>query len=742
MRAPARSQSQTCLTPDLLALRDQLASAVGKPDESFTVGDIDVEIRRLGSALWLIGRRRRAEGGFAMRIADWLDAAPLRRLAPATGETASFAVTSELGEHQISVKSGALALAYVRIVWRFTPAAPTLLPTAQRDLILLGARDDPRAATGQVHAVQRGPNTGLVYFEMEAPVADSFFYLQNLTALNDYFRITETSPAEVVGGVWPELGLRLPRGTTHDTESARPLPAGEAVTLSDAILLVRPESPRDERERARHFLQMLGGAYQLLELPPTEFRDWIARAEASLRDLDRAPEAAVRHYGHRYLHPYTAAEYPDSMVQLSVVEALHGWGQWTGTAHPLETEFKAGLSRFYDRKLGALRRYLPNVGSDKDADAVDSWYLYHPLLNLGKLALSGDKKARALFVKSLAFGIRAAHHFHYKWPIEYKIDDFSVITDTADADGRGQTDVGGLYAWVMLQAFELTDEPHYLDEARAAIDAAIGLGFNINYQANLTAWGAAACMRLWRITNRDVYLEQSYVYLASFFHHCEIWESRLGHAVHYRNFLGATALQDAPYMALYECFESFAAFEHYLADSGPDLDPAARMLVSEYCKYALDRAWFYYPDALPKEAIADEQRENNGHIDRSLAFPLEDLYPDGQPAGQVGQEIYGAGAAFVFATRAFHQVEGAPFLLYCDHFVRAIERTGSHTLMLSLAGGDTCTARLSFVRKKRHKLTATRVAAPDGDMLRPHDAGRHRIDYRVPANGRFILKWE
>ena len=76
-----------------------------------------------------------------------------------------------------------------------------------------------------------------------------------------------------------------------------------------------------------------------------------------------------------------------------------------------------------------------------------------------------------------------------------------MITDVAGDDGRGQTDVGGIYAWVMLQAFELTDDKRFLDEARAAIDAAIGLRFDLNYQANLTAWGAAACMRLWRITN-------------------------------------------------------------------------------------------------------------------------------------------------------------------------------------------------------------------------------------------------
>src|SRR3546814_1214240 len=91
-------------------------------------------------------------------------------------------------------------------------------------------------------------------------------------------------------------------------------------------------------------------------------------------------------------------------------------------------------------------------------------------------------------------------------------------------------------------------------------------------------------------------------------------------------------------MAIYECFDSFSAFEHYLGDSGPDLEPAARLLLSEYCRYALHRAIYYYPEELPPEAIAEKKRENNGHIDRKLSFPLEDLYPDGQQAGQVGQE--------------------------------------------------------------------------------------------------------
>src|SRR3546814_14941544 len=82
------------------------------------------------------------------------------------------------------------------------------------------------------------------------------------------------------------------------------------------------------------------------------------------------------------------------------------------------------MGRFYDPKLKTLRRYLPNVGDDKNADAVDSWYLYHPLLNLGKLALAGNARAKRLFLKSIDYGIRAAHHFDYTWPVQYDVTDF------------------------------------------------------------------------------------------------------------------------------------------------------------------------------------------------------------------------------------------------------------------------------------------------------------------------------
>jgi len=699
MTTLALNRDALAVSPYVLALRETREGsepAVAR----FSIGELDVEVRAAGDSVWALVRRE-GRGGVAVRAAYLAGTFDCEAVQTEPGEAARLRVSSALGEHVIAFQTGEDALEHLRVTVRFMPAVPIVMPFVPRDLYPLDASDDALGATGRIEATQRGLNAGVLYFRIDEPDFGNVLYFQNLSAMNGYYRATGTKPDEAVGVEWPELGYLLPTPPQSGTPQINPLEPGVEVTLSDAILVFRHEAPSEERESARQFLQMLGTAYKMLELPQAEYRDWVERSERTLRDLDEAPEATIRHYGHRYIHPYTASEYPDVMVQMSLVSAIHDWGKWSSEPRPLEEEFKAGLERFYDPELKTLRRYLPNVGDDKDADAVDSWYLYHPLLNLAKLALDGDADARQLFLKSVDFGIRAAHHFQYKWPVQYKVTDFSVITQTADADGRGQTDVGGIYAWVMLQAFELTDDKRFLDEARAALDAAMGLRFNVNYQANLTAWGAAACMRLWRVTNEQVYLEQSYVYLASFFHNSIIWQSEIDLAVHYKTFMGVTCLQDAPYTAIYECFDSFAAFERYLDDSGPDLEPAARMLVSEYCKYALDRAWYYYPDALPPEAVSPEQRESNGHVDRKLSFPVEDLYPDGQLAGQVGQEIYGGGAAFVFATRAFHAVEGAPFRLRCDHFARAIERTGDRALTITLDGGETCTAHLNLVRLKR-----------------------------------------
>jgi hypothetical protein len=729
------------VTPSAVLLREQLRDGTMRELESLTLGTRSITICAGHDAIWVIIRRE-GRGGLAMRAAflsaGYHDVRLARRRA---GEAARIEVESGIGVHRVALRLDEDAIPLLRVTTSVEPAAPLLTSFVPRDLYPLDAGDDPLGARGTVEAAQRGFNSGAIYFRLEEPEFGSVLYFQNLTTLNPYFRATDTKPDGAVGGVWPEIGYLIPTPPQRGTPPVDPLPAGQETVLSDALFAFHDDVAGDEHDMARRYLALMGAALRRITPPDTDYHDWVWRAERTLKDLTHSPKATIRHYGHLYIHPYTAAEYPDSMVQLSVLASIRDYEVWTGAKTPIGADLAAGLGKFYDPRLKTLRRYLPNVGKDKDRNAVDSWYLYHPLTMLGRLALDGDRQARRLFEKSIDFGIRAAHHFNYEWPIQYDVRDFRVITEARDDQGLGQTDVGGIYAYVMLQAFELTDDKRYLDEAGAAIDATEGMRFELNYQANLTAWGAAACMRLWRITDDEKYLRQSYVYLASFFHNTAMWESEVGHARHYHNFLGVTALHDAPYMAMYECFDSFAAFERYLKDSGPDLDSAVRLLLSEYCRHALDRAWFYYPDALPEEAISPEQREGNGHVDRKLSFPVEDLYVDGQPAGQVGQEIYGAGAAFVFASRCFHNVRDAPFRMFCDHFLLASERPSERALSFQLGGGEGREASLSLIRTGRAKLPSFTVTTAGGDRIRPRHSTADRIEYRVPADNRITLAW-
>lgn len=722
------------LSPVALALADDLRNgrSVGRAE----VGGHAVEAIAGREHLWL--RVRGPTNAFALRACSFMAGrGKVRRQRLRKGEALRFAVESLVGRQDVVLNCHDSGTPVLELKCTFTPVQAITIPFLPRDLYMLDERGMP-GGEGNVEAGQRGMNSALCFVRLEAPGPASLLYWQDLTALNPYFAATGTKPDGVVGGDWPELGFRLPTAATPQVEYPKPLPAGRPTTISRALVALHRGETRDESDLAMHFLSLSAAIYPLLIKPTCELRDWRGRAERTARDIAEAPGATLRHYGHTYVHPYHEAEYPDSMTQVTLVTALREWEPMHGEALPLTEELEAGLVRFFDPELGTLRRYLPNVGEDKNRDEVDSWYLYYPLLGLARMGHAGNERARELYLRSVDFAIKAAQHFKYRFPIKFDIESFEVITEARGDGQHGQTDVAGLYAYVMLLGFDLTGETRFVDEARAAIEAARGLRFDLNYQANLTAWGAAAAMRLWRVTANEDWRRLSYIYLASFLHNCSGWESEIGHARHYHNFFGATALHDAPYMALLECSESFLAFQSYLRDSGPDLHAGARLLIDEYCRYALDRAWFYFPDTLPPEAIAECPR--NGRIDRERSFPVEDLYVDGQQAGQVGQEIYGGGAAFIFAKQAFHKVDGAPFEVFCDSFAFGWDRPTPRSAQLTLGGSPAAEAMLVLLPEGRTRIGPVSLTLADGRRRR----GRRKegkVVFTVPADATLTLNW-
>lgn len=723
------------LTPEIADARRVLKGDAGRSLATACQGGLSLDIRFTHDALWVILRRGEGDG-LALRMPVF-GSDTAARVLPSDGAVAAVEWRSAAGHATLRVTGDRFGLEQLRAQYCLTPTTDLRIGKLPRDIVMFGADGEP--VQPKVEAQQRKLNTALLYFALEHSDFGKVLYVQNLSALNPYFNATGSKPENAVQADLPEMGYSPP--LNPETGHAD-LPAGKPIMLYDTILAVRAYPQNDEADSAWQFLDMIGGTYPWLSPPDADYRHWPSRAEATVQDLMHAPEARIEHFGHVYFHPYTASEYPDVMVQLAIASALDDWGRWKGIKHPLVREIMAGIEGFHDEELQTLRRYLPNVGKDKNADAVDSWYLYHPMLNLANLAIAGNDQAQELFLATIDYGIKAARHFRYKWPILYDMRDFSVIQEVAEADQRGQTDVGGIYAWVMLQAFELTLERRFVDEAIAAIEAAQGMRFDLNYQANLTAWGAAACVRLWRITDRKDFLKQSYVYLASFFHNAQIWNSDIGMARHWRNFLGVTCLQDAPYMAAYECFDSYSAFERYLDYGGPDLIPSVRLLLSEYCRHALDRAWFYYPDALPEECVAKADIRN-GYILRKLNFPLEDLYPDDQPAGQVGQEIYGCGAALMYTTRSFRRIEGAPFLIWCDVFIRAVHQIDATTISMRIDGPAGSEARLALVTEHGGAAPEieARIATSDGRTIAFERQG-DRLEARLPADGSLLLAWD
>ena len=677
-------------------------------------------------SVWMVVRGQDGGGAaFRMAYAPGTDFAGVEAVTEDRAVRLTWAAPSGRCEVAVDLTSDTL----LHWTTTLTPAFDLALPFSPPDVYPLGTGDSPADARGTAHAGQPAAGAAAVFFSVSEPPFGSVFYLQNFSALEPLFERLGTRPLGLVGGQWPQLGFRLPA-----SEAA--LPAGQPVVVSDAFVCVSSQIPENERDAARLYLDCFAAVYPHLRRPQPQWRDWPGRAANSLYDLQTGRGCLVQQNGFTYARPYLDAEQPDSMVQLALTLPLMEYADWLKQPVPLAEALRAGVPAFYDQELGAVRRYLPDVPDGKDRAESDSWYLYHPLLDLARLAKRGDDGARALLLDSLDHAIRAAKHFGYRWPVKFHLETLDVLTDIRKPEEPGQSDVGGLYAAVMLETWDLTGDDRYLDEAQAAVRAMTGYRFAVGYQFNITAIGVAACLRLWKLTGDDFFFGQSLLLLASFFQHTALYDCHLGSAQFFPAFLGVLCLHDAEYTAVFEAFESFAAFHYIFECAGDALPDSARLLVTEYCRHLLDRAWFYYPGELPDDALA--QKVRNGRLDPSLAVPMEDLYPIGDPAGAVGQEVYGAGAAFAFAVRTFRRLPDAPFEIACDYPLTVLT-TAPRCAALRVHGVSSHTCRLKLIADG-DALPAVAVQSGSGELPGSETRPGER-EYAIPGGSDLEVRW-
>ena len=649
-------------------------------------------VAKTASALWLV-----SEWGEDARIACRLAFTPgdlrVDALAPRLdGSGLEVAISSTLGHQLVTValaKDGTISATTT-----LRAAAEMTLEGWPRDVL----PDLDGAAEGRVHASQRGLRTGLLHASLTERASGSFMYLHDLSLLGDYCDAVRASAGDTVGGEWPDIGFALPSGD-------RPLQRGSSVTISAWRLALADDVPVNAVDVADQYLDLLARLYFHIDRPTPDYVDWRARADASRADLERTDACWLALDGGRYLRAYVGDDNhpPESMVQLAVLVPLLERSTWSSEHDPLIKTLGETLGTFKDNRTGMIARWLPGAeglldGGEEHESArlMDSWYLFHPLLNLARLAGHGDQRAKRMLLGSLERVIEIAHHFNHEWPVFYDIDTLEVIKAESEPGKGGEHDVPGLYAHVMLQAHELTGEQRYLDEALAAASVLRGKSFELAYQTNNVAFGMVALQRLFILTGEREWLDISRVLCACLFDNVGLWSIRYGWGRIRSTFCAIFPMPEAPYTAAYEEAEVAGAVVTYLVEAGDALSPALAVLLPELIRHVTAKLDAYYPQNIPQDVLSSEPK--TGQIDAAIWIPVEDVGDGFDEAGTVGQEVYGAGIAFSTVARTHARIEGSDIQLSCEYPFEVVG-SSAQEVRVRVYGDRRLKARLRLLRE-------------------------------------------
>lgn len=740
------------VSPWVLSLLQELGPERPTPSWSYRIQDFTFEILEGDQSLWIVARFP-GGGEVAFRAAycpyNSITIHEIRNLDDGVEHGLENGLEIQLssitGEYHVSVQFPQPDQPLLHFTTRLVPAAPLFIPYSPRDVIPLGAAEDLIQPEGVIYTHQSGPRSGIVYFSLSKPRAGSVLYFQNLTSLNEYAEQTKTSLQDVVGGNWPELGFSLPAALDE------PLPKDKEIVLSDAYILFHAPAPRDDLQMARQYLDALAQIYLLLPRFDTEYRHWPDIVKKSLRDLSASPKcwSSVRNV--EYLNAYVGDTEtpPESMVQLSVLLPLTEYADWLQEDIPIIETIMTTLPKFFDKQANVYGRWLMTEehkldGSEphKEARVMDSWYLYHSLLNLSRLAIGGNEIAKKMFLDSLDYAIEVAQTFKYKFPVFYHLDTMEIIKAEAKEGKGGENDVAGQYAHVMMQAWDLTKDERYLTEAKKAAKTLQGLGFNLMYQANSTVFSSGGLLRLWKETGDELFLQLSFVTIANIFNNMWLWECDYGYAKKYPTFFALFPLTDAIYTAVYEEIEAMAAFHDYLYYLEDDIPESLKILIPEFIRVLMYKGSFYYPPLLPEEVLSKEP--GTGEIDPKVWIPLEDMHDGWEQAGQVGQEVYGAGLPFGLVPRHYHRIDEDGFMIYIDYPIRDFKKNDDQSLSFHVVGDQRLYCRMRLMPTGRKSLPEFEVQVRrhgTTETLRGRETEESHIEYEVSGDCDVTVNW-
>ncbi|HOC23690.1 MAG TPA: hypothetical protein PKJ13_00185 [bacterium] len=605
---------------------------------------------RTGSALWLTSSRSRQ---YVVRntIANGL---PFAVLDPALIDSIAIAADGECGCIQASLYGHWGSVHQQVIITAFTghPGLfrwQCLLSGAEAITIQNGAaecsfydRERGYSVSSNVLSwVQQAPfAAGLTSGHDPLALQGSLLYFQNFTALNDYFALQRAAPQECVRLTSTGFGFERPGGN-------RPL-RSEPTVITDAWLYLTSGVPATESARAERFISSLAAIYARIDKPAPEESDWKEIAGRMLADLDDERCLSTVN-GQRFLRSYVGVprlDNAEAITQLDVLVALRRYEQVHGEVSTLDDHLAENLWQFYNLRLNTMVNDAPNAGVYEG----DSWYALHIHLGLARLARMGDGSARTLLFLSLPKLMRFARAVNYDFPVFFRYTDDSAISGH-------EYDVTGGYAYLMLDAWQLSGDESYLQEAKLAAEHVAGHGFDYIYEAHITAATCAAMARLFQITGESRWLELSYMPFANLMAISWLWECDYGYAAEYRTFFGLSPMTGAGVITPMEQHQSWSYLREYRQLAAASLPAGLLQLLDGFIALTPAVMKYTLPPWLPAAALVTGPTIYDSWNVPAFHIPLEDLREGWQKSGSLGQQIYGAGAPLVFAAELTTGIE-------------------------------------------------------------------------------------
>jgi hypothetical protein len=600
-------------------------------------------------------------------------------IAPPSG-TGTLAVTELSGDKGLDLLSAVRSVThhgdtYVlsgKSTWChfvFHLSLPVATPGEIHLTLALTLREDPPAIfTLPDVQLQHAPASSLKLWAPAPPVAgtslslssaalgSSMLYLANLSALGPYFDATGSGGGQS-NFAYPQAGtagaLVGTQGASFGYEpppvSLGNLPRGKMVTVIDSYLYLVPTVPDTEAAMSATYLKMLGTVYADLPsivLPAANWQPLAARSAANLMD----PANIDTWHGKRYLKSYVSdtRTAPELITQAGVLAGVRAYEARYHVTLPLDAMLEANLSSFYDPGYHTVRNGL--VKGHDPAAREESWYYVQNLISLLQAAKSDSAVAKKLLLASVDAAIRLAHTNKYEFPQDFAFKDMNGA-------GTGlQSDVAGGYAWLMLGLHDLTGEPRYLDEARAAIAHVAGKGFSLTYETQMTAYTAAAAQRLYSLTHDQTYRNYALLALANLFHTTRLWDCTYGlckKGAGYHTMFGVNILPWGDYIAMLEQYETWLGLRNYLTYAQGE-PPYVLALVNGLLTATPSMLQYSLPPALPAGDVPTNPG-SYGFVPKNRLdwdIPVEDLREGESQSGVIGQEIYGAGGIFMLAAYA------------------------------------------------------------------------------------------